>query len=769
LAVLPVGDGKIILNGTTPQTFSSSGSIANGIDIEINNPSGVIIPSALTSGGGMILRSGSLLQLPDLDVSLGGNIDSETGVTLIANKGRLILNGPSDQTVNLAGNVLNQLNLNKPGGTAVTLTGAMRLRDRLTIQSQNTILRSNGNLTLLSTSDDGLHDAGVSEIPPGSSVQGNVTVQRHMSGEGRIYRYISSAVQGSTIDSLQDDFPITGTFDDPTTGPGLVASNPSFFYYDESSPGAQGWTAYPNGGMAHDNELQVGVGYAAFIRQALLPTRWDVTGVLNQGPITIPVTFTNSNDDENDGWNLVGNPYAAPIDWDQSVGWTKTNILPGIAVRDNGNRRFLYWDGEVGNLGNGRIAAGQAFWIRTSDDNPSLTIRESAKSTIQTPFYRMNDAVDFMEVAIEGINGKDQAYLRLREGARTEAENFDVVKFPNDVVNLFFPVDSLRLAIHAVDKVDCALEIPLSLNFQQLSSGSWVQSPLSTYNLSASTFGIFDQSSAVLLDKLLGLEHNLALPYHFEIKNDDEATFTNRFNIRFDVLELTTVGISADSIVCPNGTYSLHLSNLQPGVRYSVLVNGVRAIVFVNPDREVYEVVLDPNVFQFDKNQITFVSESICERNVQTFWTTRFRNPEITETELGLVSNIGTQITWFDDENSQPMSTEAVFKPAHSGRYRLVVRGKHCADSTSYHYYHQDEHLQIFPIPVSSELNIVAPQQEVLVKLRVDNVLTNETLRVDIQQRQKPFRLSMQQFCPGVYLLSVVTDRAVYRRKIIVE
>ena len=151
----------------------------------------------------------------------------------------------------------------------------------------------------------------------GSSVTGNVTVQRYMSGEGRLYRYLSSPVNNATV-ALMDDFPVTGTFLDPTVGSGIVSASPSLFAYDESVGMFQeGWQAYSRSGPASDAPLAVGQGYAAFVRNRT-STLLDLAGTINQGDIQLPLGYTEHNGTGN-GWHLVGNPYPAAIDWDATV------------------------------------------------------------------------------------------------------------------------------------------------------------------------------------------------------------------------------------------------------------------------------------------------------------------------------------------------------------------------------------------------------------------------------------------------------------------
>jgi len=102
-----------------------------------------------------------------------------------------------------------------------------------------------------------------------------------------------------------------------------------------------------------------------------------VLGQENEGPIDLGVTYTTTADS---GWNLVGNPYAATIDWDDSD-WTKTNIDQTIYVWDYSSGQFLTWNGLTGDLGDGLIAPFQGFWVKANAAAPSLIVEEEAKTT----------------------------------------------------------------------------------------------------------------------------------------------------------------------------------------------------------------------------------------------------------------------------------------------------------------------------------------------------------------------------------------------------
>ncbi|MCK7531371.1 MAG: hypothetical protein MZV63_10205 [Marinilabiliales bacterium] len=88
--------------------------------------------------------------------------------------------------------------------------------------------------------------------------------------------------------------------------------------------GQLGWLNYNNS----LNLLNPAGGYAANFGSNPAPKTVDITGIVNNGNIS--VTLNNHNNTYTQGMNLVGNPYPSPIDWASVAGWTKSNIDDAI-------------------------------------------------------------------------------------------------------------------------------------------------------------------------------------------------------------------------------------------------------------------------------------------------------------------------------------------------------------------------------------------------------------------------------------------------------
>jgi hypothetical protein len=120
-----------------------------------------------------------------------------------------------------------------------------------------------------------------------------------------------------------------------------------------------------------------------------LPDTLDLSGQEWDGDgteVDFGITYTAAADS---GWNLVGNPFAATIDWDDAANWTKTNVESTIYIWDpsanGGDGEYLTWNGVSGTLPNsGLIAPFQGFWVKANNTSPVLIVNKDAKTTGDT-------------------------------------------------------------------------------------------------------------------------------------------------------------------------------------------------------------------------------------------------------------------------------------------------------------------------------------------------------------------------------------------------
>jgi hypothetical protein len=324
------------------------------------------VSNNVTITGGTLNINSQTLQIGDSIINNG---------SFIASDGTIEMNGIAAQTIPASaftGNLVEHLIIND--SVSVTLEGPLQLTGILLVSYGQ--LNAGGYLTLVSTATR----TALIDGSGAGDVLGDVIVQRYLaSGFG--YKYVSSPFQAATVNEFSDDV-------------ALGASFPTFYRYDESQV-SSGWISYTN----TTNALAPMQGYAANMGASSAAKTVDATGVVNNNTITLP-TLYNHNETYTLGFNLVGNPYPSPIDWNAAGGWSRTNIDDAVYYFNAGATNQytgtyssyingVSSDGVAGNV----IAAMQGFFVHVSNGSfpvaATLGINNSARINNLAPsFFR---------------------------------------------------------------------------------------------------------------------------------------------------------------------------------------------------------------------------------------------------------------------------------------------------------------------------------------------------------------------------------------------
>lgn len=303
----------------------------------------------------------------------------------------------------------NYLLVQNPGNPLVAATSFnIRVRRLLDLEQNNFITQD--NLTLLSTQN---FTAMVINRNT-NVVDGQVLVQRFVEAyperiAGQGYTYVSRPVLGGTIgaDVLGGGI----IFDNPGDpyfwqNPSYTIANfPNAFRYVEGenqvfeggapAAGQAGWR-----GITSGEPYVTGRGYCVNIPGGFT---FRSVGILTNGNLSVgPITRGNA---PQSGWNLIGNPYPSPIDWDAvyNLGSNSTVVDRTILRRIATGRFSGAWayfpaniPGGIGINGGKDLAQGQGFLVRarTPDSSGNLSFDNSVRPTAyQKPqFYRPEEA-----------------------------------------------------------------------------------------------------------------------------------------------------------------------------------------------------------------------------------------------------------------------------------------------------------------------------------------------------------------------------------------
>ncbi|MBG8555869.1 T9SS type A sorting domain-containing protein [Hymenobacter guriensis] len=322
--------------------------------------------------------------------------------------------------------------LHVQNGSGVGCTSNLGVTHMLTLTTGN--LASDGHLTLHSNASG---TAMVVNPAGGGTVTGRATMERFITGLGAPgYRHYSSPMQlgTATVQEFADDLPVFELNPAYNTRGNTVTPFPTLFRYEETRLTAekntftQGWMV-PS---ANEN-LVPGRGYSA---QTLPSTVVDISGVLSNGNVSYSMTRGAQ---LGAGWNLAGNPYPAPMDWDvvRKTGGMLSGVDDALYVFVPSGKYTGAYCGYVNgvgqNGGNKDVAAMQGFLVRASSASGRMNLTNAVRHTSYTsPAYQRGTQEKRPVVRLEARSAQglaDEAVFYLQEGAGEGYQaNFDAYK-----------------------------------------------------------------------------------------------------------------------------------------------------------------------------------------------------------------------------------------------------------------------------------------------------------------------------------------------------
>ena len=533
----------------------------------------------------ILINSGSSLTVDGNTLQITGTINNSG--TFIATAGTIEMKGPAAQTIGaniFAGNTIQNLTVNKSNSAEVTLQGALKVSGIVKATQGN--LSSGGYLTLLSTSAQTalIDGSGLGEV------LGNVNMQRYLSSAFG-YKYFSSPFTSLTVDAFTAYIDLGATF-------------PSFYRYDENNHrDSANVVAYQSGWIKYlSGTLSPMSGYAANFGALLSAKNISISGIVSNGPIS--VSLYNHNRKYTKGFNLVGNPYPSPIDWNASSGWTKTNIDNAIYFFDPGSTDQYtgvyssYVNGLSNGNGNNIIASMQGFFVHVTDPvspasypvTGTFGMTNLVRINNLTPLFR-DALIDNRTILRFAANFKntnpieDEAVLYFdNQSSRSFDKALDALKMTNTdllVPNIYtLSQDARQLSINGIPvPSDSITRIPLGITI--LSDG-WINFNAKDISQLPSSFYIY------LADLEKGIMQDLKQTpqYPFYLKS---GVYDQRFQLVFSA---TTLQKSAETVgklfsVSRSASQVIVHLNLPSNTKGSLFVTNMSGQVILR--REVFE------------------------------------------------------------------------------------------------------------------------------------------------------------------------------------
>lgn len=812
-----VNVGSLTISGGTfnapSSTLTVSGDVTNSGTFNRNN--GTIIFAGTSS---ILGTSNPSFQ----NVSISGTLTSPATFnvhgaftnngTFNAGTGTVAFLGTAAVTQVVSGSSVTAFNnisvANSTAATDVRFENSHTVRGTLSITA-NAVVDADGTtgtgiLTLLSTDDDPAVDAAIAALSGTSQVTGNVTVQRYMSIEGgnnspsfnngRIYRYISSPVQNATVQDIQAEIPITGSFTGTSVCSGCGTSQ-SMFLYNESvitdinGSGANdvndGYQDFPLN--ANTETFTTGRGYTLFIRGNMPPistrgnARWDVRNPINSGTVnfTTFMSYTSSGVDANDGWNLVGNPYPSTIDWNAAAGWTKTGLDNTIYMIDNSVNPPVYatFNGTLGTNGGSRyIPMGQAFFVKANSGAFTFSCAETVKSPgSATIFFREAAPENVLRITLRQGVYRDETVIHFREDATEQFDNHaDAFKLMNSSFNVSTMLgNDKRLSINSLPALSCQNTIKLDVS--NIEEGH--------YRLDFSELESFTKGIALsLTDKFTNAQVSIKelRSYEFDVTSDVHSYGSERFYISISPASEPAYTLAHESRICKGENVVIKINGSQGGNDYAVTMRGQPdEVIRQRSNGGILELTIPNDKVLVGENVFTISEQNAsCATSLSSVEVTVFveeiQPATITVGEKNvLTSNYEAGNTWYFDGTI--IGEEKAVNISESGEYTLEVVTGACILVSKQNIFAEDLQsdfggYRVYPNPVAKgKLLKIESKQLISNELHITNAFGVQIGKIAMIPYDQGYlgEFDLGKFPTGIYFVTLRSGNTIKKVKVL--
>ena len=491
--------------GSLTATNTEWPTTSSPANVTVQNSTALTLNGDKTISGTLALTSGSMATGANT-LTLKGGI-SGSG-TIDTSAGTLAFGGTSEQTLdgaNVLSSTVNNLVVN--AGSKLTTTGTL----------------SATNLTINSTTDGGT--GSLTGTLKGTLTSTNANVNQYLTNHTW---YMSSPVSSATPTHMD----VIKYFDETVSG--------------NSWPAATTMTA--------------GTGY--FVTPNASYNNILFSGTLNTG--SQPITLTNSTATNTDypGFNLIGNPYPAFLDWTAVCAYTTDGgsthpnqaIMPTVTMwyrtKVSGSWGFVTVNNGVttpsGNNVTNYIPPMQAFWVRTNANAVQLQLTNSMCShaatanALKAPAAKNAEQLQLVRLQLNNGILTDEAVIYFSANANNGFDIYDAPKMKNSDISIpgiYTMLNNEQIVINAMNSIPLNQEI--SLGFVPGSASSFSIKANEVSNLPAGV-------KLILKDNVSNVETDLSnsvTGYNFS----SAIASNSRFSVIFRSSGTVTAAVDTDT------------------------------------------------------------------------------------------------------------------------------------------------------------------------------------------------------------------------------
>jgi hypothetical protein len=536
---ITLAPGTIGVNSTlnVVASFTSGSYIVTGSTMNFNGITTQILKSATQPCilGGLMVSTGTLTDGSSGSVGQPGirvRGDFTNNATFVCHSTNpLILDGTGAQ--NIGGTTttnFNNLTISSSGTRTLSFVNPITITRDLSISGPATgtiTIALGGNVSLKSTSTSSTAYMSAVTNPNNVTFTGNMIVERFAPGGLTGWNNLSSpGLSNQTFAEWNDEFTITcancpdgwdvagdhfGSIQTYNEQLNVIQDDPSRYEEIENVT----------------DPMVNGKGYWVYMGDDAVNTGniiIDQSGTPVKGNVTFPLTVTGGASQDH-GWNFLGNPYPAAIDFDLLRNGN-ANVENLMQVYNPDVSDYGVYSGGVGTNGldnNGTIPMGQAFYVHATAAT-TLTCTESCKSAVRSALLRTaNPAQNVFRLKIDGLSFHDETVFHFNTNATKKWDSgLDAPNWYNrnkKAVNLSSLMGGERMAINALPPVsDNGITVPVLVSAG--TEGEYTISPVDINSLPACY-------SVILHDIKNNIDHDLRKGAYTVLISEIDATEPN--------------------------------------------------------------------------------------------------------------------------------------------------------------------------------------------------------------------------------------------------
>jgi hypothetical protein len=485
----------------------------------------------------------------------------------------------------------------------ITAESEVLVHEYVKVRRGNLNTNMNINLTkfvLIAQHDGSIWRTAYFDWTGNGTITGDICSQQIVVSDIKTYHMMSSPV-----DSLGNGYFNKLYLNDFTDQTDFVSGTyqygqnpiPDWIFYDETEehPGFTGSSAnwmygWEGANYQQSNTLHrvtTGQGFCGRFKPYTFPNNdyipFNFIGRMNNGTIPSPVLTLTNNSEDADGFNLIGNPYPSPLNW-QAV-YDEISYLKEIFVwQTNGTEyggSFLTYDASTqGGTHDGIIPIAQGFFVSTGSNNYQFDFKNDHRlGQTRGDYFRRAPKVNAIKVDLKGKNNKDVVMICFDENFSNQYEKEeDIVKMMNPQNSFFVYHGGRKVSIEKQNFPVENKEIPLGLVIEEAGYYSF---ELKEDNLPPGQYKIYleDRKNKIWRElKYGGSEFN----FYAESGENNNRFYLHFYNTE-KVLESQPVLSSGDFSVIKNGQLSIFVQE-EPLERQKVSIHAVNGELLYQQD-----------------------------------------------------------------------------------------------------------------------------------------------------------------------------------------